>query len=35
VDATIVTNLQSVRSRVDAAARRGGRDPQTIRLIDD
>jgi pyridoxal phosphate enzyme (YggS family) len=33
VDASIVTNLQSVRSRVDAAARRVGRDPQTIRLI--
>jgi PLP dependent protein len=33
VDAPIVANLQSVRSRVDAAARRVGRDPQTIRLI--
>ena len=33
MDATIVSNLQSVRSRVDAAARRVGRDPQTIRLI--
>ena len=33
MDATIATNLQSVRSRVDAAARRVARDPQTIRLI--
>jgi len=33
VDATIATNLQSVRSRLDAAARRAGRDPSTIRLI--
>jgi len=33
VDATIATNLQSVRSRLDAAARRVSRDPSTIRLI--
>ena len=33
MDATIATNLQSVRSRLDAAARRAGRDPSTIRLI--
>jgi pyridoxal phosphate enzyme (YggS family) len=33
VDATIATNLQSVRSRLDAAARRVNRDPSTIRLI--
>jgi PLP dependent protein len=33
VDATIAANLQSVRSRLDAAARRVGRDPSTIRLI--
>jgi pyridoxal phosphate enzyme (YggS family) len=33
VDATIVANLQSVQARVDAAARRVDRDPQTIRLI--
>ena len=33
MDATIVQNLQSVRSRVDAAARRAGRDITTIRLI--
>jgi hypothetical protein len=33
VDATIATNLQSVRSRLDAAARRASRDPSTIRLI--
>ena len=33
MDATIVRNLQSVRSRLDAAARRAGRDPSTIRLI--
>jgi len=32
VDA-IATNLQSVRSRLDAAARRASRDPSTIRLI--
>ncbi|MFL6279726.1 MAG: YggS family pyridoxal phosphate-dependent enzyme [Vicinamibacterales bacterium] len=33
MDASIVQNLQSVRSRVDAAARRAGRDPAAIRLI--
>jgi PLP dependent protein len=33
VDAPIVRNLQSVRSRLDAAARRAGRDPTTVRLI--
>jgi pyridoxal phosphate enzyme (YggS family) len=33
VDAPIVRNLHSVRSRLDAAARRAGRDPTTIRLI--
>jgi pyridoxal phosphate enzyme (YggS family) len=33
VDATIAANLQSVRSRLDAAARRASRDPSTIRLI--
>ena len=33
MDATIATNLQSVRSRLDAAARRVSRDPSTIRLI--
>jgi pyridoxal phosphate enzyme (YggS family) len=33
VDASIAQNLQSVRSRVDAAARRAGRDPAAIRLI--
>jgi len=33
VDASIVQNLQSVRSRVDAAARRVGRDPAAVRLI--
>ena len=33
MDATITLNLQSVRSRIDAAARRAGRDPSTIRLI--
>jgi len=33
VDATIASNLQSVRSRMDAAARRAGRDPSDIRLI--
>ena len=32
MDAT-ATNLQSVRSRLDAAARRASRDPSTIRLI--
>jgi PLP dependent protein len=33
VDASIGRNLQTVRSRLDAAARRAGRDPATIRLI--
>ena len=33
MDAAIVRNLQSVRSRVDAAARRADRDPTNIRLI--
>ncbi len=33
VDASILANLQSVRSRLDAAARRVGRDPTSIRLI--
>jgi pyridoxal phosphate enzyme (YggS family) len=33
VDGTIASNLQSVRARIDAAARRAGRDPSDIRLI--
>jgi pyridoxal phosphate enzyme (YggS family) len=33
VDATIAANLQSVRSRIDAAARRAGRDPSDVHLI--
>jgi PLP dependent protein len=33
VDAEIASNLQSVRSRIDAAARRAGRDPSHVRLI--
>ena len=33
MDATIASNLKSVRSRIDAAARRAGRDPSPIRLI--
>ena len=33
MDAQIVRNLHSVRSRLDAAARRAGRDSTTIRLI--
>jgi pyridoxal phosphate enzyme (YggS family) len=33
VDAAIAFNLQSVRSRIDAAARRAGRDPSHVRLI--
>ena len=33
MDAAIAQNLQSVRSRLDAAARRASRDPATIRLI--
>jgi len=33
VDATIAANLQSVASRIDAAAQRAGRDPSDVRLI--
>ena len=33
MDANITSNLQSVRSRIDAAARRAGRDPSDVRLI--
>jgi len=33
VVATIASNLQSVRSRIDAAARRVGREPSHVRLI--
>jgi PLP dependent protein len=33
LDATIAANLQSVRSRIDAAARRAGRDPSDVQLI--
>ena len=33
MDAPVAANLQSVRSRLDAAARRARRDPATIRLI--
>ena len=33
MDATIAANLQSVRSRIEAAARRGGRDPSDVQLI--
>ena len=33
MDVALARNLQSVRSRLDAAARRAGRDPATIRLI--
>jgi pyridoxal phosphate enzyme (YggS family) len=33
VDATIASNLQAVRSRIDAAARRAGRDPSDVRLV--
>jgi PLP dependent protein len=33
VDATIAANLQSVRSRIDAAALRAGRDPSDVQLI--
>ena len=33
MDAAIASNLQSVRSRIDAAARRAGRDPSHVRLI--
>ncbi len=33
MDATVASNLQSVRTRIDAAARRAGREPSGIRLI--
>jgi PLP dependent protein len=33
VDGRIADNLHSVRSRIDAAARRAGRDPSSIQLI--
>jgi pyridoxal phosphate enzyme (YggS family) len=33
VDADIAANLQSVRSRIDAAARRAGRDPSDVTLV--
>lgn len=33
MDATVASNLQSVRARIDAAARRAGRDPSDVRLI--
>ena len=33
MDAPIARNLQTVRSRLDAAARRADRDPTTVRLI--
>jgi len=33
VDATIAANLRSVRSRIDTAARRVGRDPSDILLV--
>jgi len=33
VDVALVRTLSSVRSRLDAAARRAGRDPTTVRLI--
>jgi pyridoxal phosphate enzyme (YggS family) len=33
VDATIAANLQSVRSRIDTAARRAGRDPSDVQLV--
>jgi PLP dependent protein len=33
VDATIAANLQIVKSRIDAAARRAGRDSSTVSLI--
>jgi pyridoxal phosphate enzyme (YggS family) len=31
--ADIATNIEAVRSRIDAAARRAGRDPASVRLI--
>jgi pyridoxal phosphate enzyme (YggS family) len=33
VDSGIAANLQSVRSRIDAAARRAGRDPSEVTLV--
>lgn len=33
MDAAIAANLQSVRSRIDAAARRAGRDPSDVTLV--
>ncbi len=33
MDAAIAANLRSVRSRIDAAARRAGRDPAAITLV--
>ncbi len=33
VDASIAANLQSIRSRIDAAAGRAGRDPSDVQLI--
>ena len=33
MDVALVRNLSSVRSRIDAAGRRAGRDPTTVRLI--
>lgn len=33
MDTTIASNLESVRSRIDAAARRAGRDPSDVRLV--
>lgn len=33
LERTLAQNLQEVRSRIDAAARRAGRDPGSIRLI--
>ncbi len=32
-DNPVAANLESVRSRIDAAARRAGRDPSSVRLI--
>jgi pyridoxal phosphate enzyme (YggS family) len=33
LDSSIAANLQSVRSRIDAAARRAGRDPSDVTLV--
>lgn len=33
MDAIVAANLQSVRSQIDAAARRAGRDPSDVRLV--